>query len=131
MGGRTNNEAGKNVLIVSQSPVNRIVVARSLERSLLKSEAVAPDVALAALERVKPWLVIIDEQGSEPVLDKLLARLAQQRKASETRALPLALLIARDSNAKEAASQIFNSVLVRPVTPDVLLPVVERLARTV
>lgn len=130
MGGKSKNEAGKNVLIISSSPVNRIVIARSLERLLLRSDASAPDQAVSLLERTHPWLVIIDEQGSESILDNILHRIAQHKRASQDRKTPLALMIARSNEAKAQASQLFDAVLVRPVTPDVLLPAVERLART-
>lgn len=131
MGGRTRNEAGKDALIISQSPVNRIVITRSLERLLLKAEAVAPDQALFALEQNKPWLVVIDEQGSEEQLETFTKKVMQQRRGSENKRSPLAMLIARSNDSKEQASQIFDAVLVRPVTPDVLLPTVERLTRLV
>lgn len=131
MGGRTRNEAGKDALIISQSPVNRIVITRSLERLLLKAEAVAPDQALFALEQNKPWLVVIDEQGSEEQMETFTKKVMQQRRGSESKRSPLAMLIARSNDSKEQASQIFDAVLVRPVTPDVLLPTVERLTRLV
>lgn len=131
MGGRTRNEAGKDALIISQSPVNRIVITRSLERLLLKAEAVAPDQALFALEQNKPWLVVIDEQGSEEQMETFTKKVMQQRRGSENKRSPLAMLIARSNDSKEQASQIFDAVLVRPVTPDVLLPTVERLTRLV
>ncbi|WP_159593494.1 response regulator [Chelativorans xinjiangense] len=119
------------VLIVSDSPINRIVIARTLERIYLKPQAVASSAALKALNDSRPVMVIIDGPAQGIAFGPLLSELAKQRGASE-RNLPRTVLIdgpAQRSDTPPAG--LIDAVAIKPITPDVLQPVVERLVRDI
>lgn len=123
----TSRPASRMALIVAASPVSRIVIGRTIERIYLRSDAVAPNQALEALQRRKPVLMIIDEPLDNTLLEPLLSEVIRRRRASESQ-LPRVILIAdpvqRRSLPLEAA---IDAVVYKPITPDALQPLVERL----
>ncbi|MCT7374029.1 hypothetical protein [Chelativorans salis] len=119
------------VLIVSDSPINRIVIARTLERIYLKPQAVASSAALKTLNDSRPMMVIIDGPAQGVAFDPLLAELAKKRGSSQ-RNLPRTVLIngpAQQSDVPPA--ELFDAVAIKPITPDVLQPIVERLVKDI
>jgi CheY-like chemotaxis protein len=120
------------VLVVAASPINRIVISRTIERIYLKPTAVAPDAALNALAVSRPMMVIIDEGTDRDVLQPLLAEIARRRQGAENR-LPGVVLIVEPSRRSEVSSygEIVDATVAKPITPEVLQPVAERLAREI
>lgn len=125
-GGDGGRDRGR-VLIVASSPINRIVISHTIERIYLKPTAVAPEAALSALDKSRPMMVIIDGMG-EDEMPSLLAEIARQRRASQMR-LPRVVLIAEPTGRTPPHDETIDAVVSKPITPDVLQPVVERVAQ--
>jgi len=118
------------VLIIAASPINRIVISRSIERLYLKATAVGPEGALEALAAVRPMMVIVDEGRQGESLEALYQDLALRRQNTGER-LPRVVLIVEPSRQKEATTYggVVDAVLAKPITLEAIHPVVERLAR--
>jgi len=114
------------VMIVAASPVNRIVVTRIVERAGLKAMAFSPEAAPSALAEQNPAIVVLDGDPSfDP--DLFLAEtITKQRRIRHN--LPLAVLLTTDARRKnESAQGSFDAVVVKPITPEVLQPVIDDL----
>lgn len=117
-------------LIVSISPISRIVIARTVEGVYLRPDAVPPDAAVRALRNSEPRMVIIEAAASDDSLKPLMSELALRRRE---RQMPRVVLITdaithRDMPPMEG---LFDAVVPKPLTPDTLQPVLERLSRDV
>lgn len=117
----------KQALIIAASPISRIVIGRTIERIYLSSQAVTPEAAPAALRKSQPLLVIIDGPLGEPAAEQLFTELARHRKASEQK-LPRVLMIADAAASSDLPyGTTIDATVSKPITPDTLQPVVERL----
>lgn len=116
------------VLVIAESPILRIVVARTLERIYLKPIPVRPDAAVSALASRRPSTVILDAATDGEFLDPLLAELSRLRRGS-LKELPRVLMIEEpdQEDAKPGFAGLVDARVVKPITPDMLQPVVERL----
>lgn len=118
-------------LVVAASPINRIVIAHTLEKIYLKPNAVAPQGALAALRASSPIVAIIDDSGAGDILEALLNEVAGRSKSSE-RGLPRVVLIGRPEDIPSVSSRhTIDAVVTRPFTPDTLQPIVERVVAAI
>jgi len=116
------------ILVVAASPVNRIVISRMLERIYLKPTAVDHEAALEAFVAKCPAMVIIDE-GQQTNLDALIEELASRRQSHMSN-LPRIVLIAEPSQQGSVRYEgLVDAVVAKPITPEILQPVVERLAK--
>ena len=111
------------VLVVSPSPVSRVVVSRIVERAGLKVVSAGSGDALAALRGQRPGMVIIDGD-SELVLvqEELAARRANG-------GLPLVILLTLSNTAREPTQShhIADALVAKPVTPNSLQPLIMRM----
>jgi CheY-like chemotaxis protein len=103
------------VMVVTSSPVNRVVVSRIVERAGLKVVACAAEEASDMLQRTMPC-VVVTEEG---LLDR-------ERSAA---GLPLVIALSRPgSTSAECRSDCdADAIVAMPITPDGLAPVVLRL----
>ena len=123
------NESGADnnrVLIVVASPIDRIVISRSIERIYLKATTSAPEGVMEALDSSRPVMVIVDQS----CCDEALVREVARRRAASAAGLPRVLLITETTGSTDASSRhgIVDQVFAKPITPEALQPVVERLA---
>ncbi|MCT8998760.1 hypothetical protein [Chelativorans intermedius] len=122
-----NARESRLVLVVSASPVNRIVISSTLQRIYLKPRAVGPDAALTALRECRPLMAIVDGALADVRLAPFLSELATRRRSSGE-GLPRTVLIADPSQKdRPARPEIIDVVAAKPITPDALQPIVERL----
>ncbi|WEX08820.1 response regulator [Chelativorans sp. AA-79] len=117
------------VFVVATSPINRIVITRMVERIYLKAMAITPETALDALRAKRPMMVIIDEGRQPDLIEPLIEEIARLRSAFTAR-LPRIVLIVEASRQNEARRDgIVDAVVVKPITPEVLQPIVDRLSK--
>ncbi|WP_053086189.1 hypothetical protein [Nitratireductor soli] len=118
------------VLVVAASPINRIVLSRIAQRACLKASAMEPGEATRALTAPardkSPGMVIVDVDANTCTNGALIDWLSEQRSASPRR-LPLVIAIISTFEAGSLPAMLFDATVVRPVTPETLQPVIERL----
>lgn len=119
-----------HALVVAASPVNRIVFSRIAERACLKVRAAVPAEAEQALGACPAGnaagLVIVDVADGAAGGLEFLERLAALRESSPRR-LPLVIAIAGTRNGDGFAAPWCDATVTRPVTPEALQPVIEKL----
>lgn len=116
------------VLVVATSQINRIVISRTVERAGLKVIAETPEEAGELLERLRPGTVILDGGADNCECDMLFDRLAGLRRGTGS-TLPNIILITTANGTAEtlAPGRIIDAVVAKPITPEILQPVVMRL----
>ena len=119
------------VLVVGKSPVNRVVVAKIVERSGLKTASEVPDKALDVLYSLRPGTVVLDGGPSNSDCDEILARIDAQRRATGRRVPAVILLSTREPAEDKVASNAIDAVVAKPLTPETLQPVVDGLLRRI
>ena len=117
-----------HVLVVGRSPVNRVVVSKIVERCGLRPVSEPPELANRILTSLRPGMVIVDGGAGDNDCDQLLATLHAMRNTSVDR-LPRVILLANAAaNAKAlAASHDIDAVVAKPIMPETLQPVIDRL----
>lgn len=118
----------KFALVVGYSRVNQIVVGKIAERSGLKVLSESPDRARLVLSAKEPGVVIIDAGADDKEWDHLLAPLAERR-SERAQKLPFVIILCSSPHCPRVADNdsIFDSVVVKPITPERLQPVIESL----
>jgi CheY-like chemotaxis protein len=116
------------VLVVGKSQVNRVVIARIVERSGLKPVSETPEEAIKSLALLRPGLVIVDGGAGNNDCEEILATLRDRRRIS-SKNLPIIILL---STAAADASglvidQTIDAVIAKPITTELLQPVIDRL----
>ena len=136
-GGRLNNAVPlgavlapdfSRVLVVGRSPVNRVVVSRIIEKSGLKPISETPEAAAKMLRTVFPGTVILDGGVDNKDCDGLLARLASLRGACRHDA-PSVILLATKAHCEADPAPLagVDAVVAKPITTELLQPVIDRL----
>ena len=115
-------------LVVGRSSITCVVVARIVERVGLKTYTEQPETAGKRLSEVLPGLVIVDGGDATRDFEPLMPMLDGVRRAAGG-ALPVTILL---STANAAAGHAafggtVDAVVAKPITPEILQPVVERL----
>ncbi|MFC5584518.1 response regulator [Nitratireductor kimnyeongensis] len=117
-------------LVIAASPVNRIVLSRIAQRAYLRVQAMDPEEARRILSsaspRSRPGLVIVDIDAQVQPSDTLFLHLEQHRNASPRR-LPLVITIIPSRLGAVPQAEHVDAHVVRPVTPEALQPVIQRL----
>lgn len=117
-------------LIVASSPVNRIVLSRIAQRAYLKANALEPAEATRILSAPtplsRPGVVIVDIDAQTRATSELFTHLESHRRASP-RGLPLVITIVASRHKDTLAESPVDARVVRPVTPEALQPVIDRL----
>jgi CheY-like chemotaxis protein len=116
------------VLVIGKSQVTRIVVSRIVERCGLKPSAESPENAEQLLSALRPATVILDGGADNCDCNHLLAGIAVQRSLSGQNLPRVILLSARNGTPESLAlGSTIDAVVAKPITPEALQPVVDRL----
>ena len=107
---------------------SRIVVSKIIEKSGLKPISETPEAAATILRSVFPGTVILDGGADNRDCQGLIARLASLRSACRHGA-PSVILLATKSHceADPAALAAVDAVVAKPITTEMLQPVIDRL----
>ncbi|MBL8580102.1 MAG: response regulator [Mesorhizobium sp.] len=118
------------VLIVGNSQINRIVVAKIVERSGLKPVCEPPASAVRVLPLTFPGLVILDGGPENRDCDSVVAGVVALRRVSGGR-LPAVILLSNRMAAPAGPSldSVTDAVVTKPFTTEQLQPVVDRLIK--
>jgi CheY-like chemotaxis protein len=116
------------VLVVANSPINRIVMAKIVERSGLKPIVGSPETAAAMLRSLTPGAVILDGGVDNKECDGLIPAIAAARRSGDA-TLPAVILLSNRTGTPHSLSlpEIVDVVVAKPITPEKLQPVIERL----
>jgi CheY-like chemotaxis protein len=119
------------VLVIGKSNITRIVVSKIVERSGLRPVMESPEAAQRTLSRVMPGTVILDGGADNCDCSHLYAGLSDQRRASG-RNVPRVILLSTSTGTPETLSlgPVVDAVVAKPITPESLQPVVDRLLET-
>ena len=118
------------VLVVGVSQINRIVVARIVERSGLKPVTETPAGAVRILPLMFPALVILDGGADNKDCDSVVAGVLALRRVSAMNLPAVILLSNRNGDpASLALSSAVDAVVTKPFTTEQLQPVVDRLIK--
>jgi CheY-like chemotaxis protein len=116
------------ILVAAKSPINRIVLAKIVEQAGLKPVAESPETAGLTLLGLIPGVVILDGGAEIRDCDELIPVIARTRSTLQ-RALPVVILLSNRNGTVESLglSAVIDAVVAKPITPEKLQPVVERL----
>ena len=133
-GGQANVAAANlaAVLVVGKSQITRVVVSKIVERSALRPVTESPENAQRTLSSLKPGTVILDGGADNRDCDHLFADLAAQRQVSGRNVPRVILLSVRLANRDDLShDSVIDAIVAKPITPETLQPVVERLIEAV
>ncbi len=111
-------------MVVSASPVSRVVVSRIVERVGLRSVAVGIKEAVETLHKRRPGLVILDGGADLTVIG---AELARCRDDHDGMPLVIHLTLQNATSQGLEGGEIVDASVAKPVMPDSLQPVIVRL----
>ncbi len=117
-----------NVLVVGKSPINRVVVSKIVERSGLTALSHPPDLACAALIDARPGMIILDGGPDGKDCDLLMSEIAAQRRL-HGKPVPAVIMLSMRIGTPEtlAFGACVDAVVAKPILPETLQPVVDRL----
>jgi len=116
------------VLVVGKSSINRVVVSKIVEKSGLKPISELPEAAGKTLARQLPGAVILDGGPDNKDCDPLMSAIDALRRASG-KPLPAVILLSTRNGTAESLglSSVVDAVVAKPITPERLQPVIDRL----
>lgn len=116
------------VLVVGRSPINRVVISKIVERSGLRPISESPDTAAKALRALVPGAIILDGGADNRDCDNLLSSIDALRRASG-KSLPPVILLSNRTGTPQSLdlSNVVDAVVAKPITPERLQPVIDRL----
>ncbi|RUZ79730.1 response regulator [Mesorhizobium sp. M7A.F.Ca.US.006.01.1.1] len=116
------------VLVVGKSPINRVVISKIVERSGLKPISESPDTAARILRSLIPGAVVLDGGADNKDCDGLMSSIDALRRASGKSLPPVILLSTKNGTTESLGlSGIIDVVVAKPITPERLQPVIDRL----
>lgn len=117
------------VLVVARSQINRVVITRIIERSAgLRPISEAPEAALTLLPQIAPGTIILDGGPDNKDCDALIPSIMALKLASGSNLPSVILLSSRPGTPENLAlSSAVDIVVAKPITPERLQPIVERL----
>lgn len=116
------------VLVVGKSPINRVVISKIVERSGLKPISESPDTAARILRSLIPGAVVLDGGADNKDCDHLMSSIAALRRASGKSQPPVILLSTKNGTTESLGlSDVIDVVVAKPITPERLQPVIDRL----
>ncbi|KQU97144.1 transcriptional regulator [Mesorhizobium sp. Root695] len=116
------------VLVVGRSPINRVVISKIVERSGLKPISESPDTAARILRSLIPGAVVLDGGADNKDCDSLMSSIAALRRVSGKSQPPVILLSTKNGTTESLGlSDIIDVVVAKPITPERLQPVIDRL----
>ncbi|UCI07260.1 response regulator [Mesorhizobium sp. B1-1-8] len=116
------------VLVVGKSSINRVVVSKIVEKSGLKSISEPPETAAKALNSLVPGTIILDGGPDNKDCDRLMPDIDALRRASG-KVLPSVILLSTRNGTPQSLglSSMVDAVVAKPITPERLQPVIDRL----
>lgn len=116
------------VLVVANSPINRIVMAKIVERAGLQPMVASPATAAAMLQPLVPGAVILDGGADNKECDGLIPAVAAARHGAGG-TLPAVILLSNRIGTPHSLGlpELVDVVVAKPITPEKLQPVIERL----
>lgn len=116
------------VLVVGKSPINRVVVSKIVERSGLRPISESPDMAAKTLRTLVPVVIVLDGGADNKDCDNLMSGIETLRRASG-KSLPSVILLSTKTGTPESLglSSVVDVVVAKPITPERLQPVIDRL----
>ncbi|WP_411908588.1 response regulator [Mesorhizobium sp. ES1-4] len=116
------------VLVVGKSPINRVVVSKIVERSGLRPISEPPDIAAKTLLTLVPGAIVLDGGPDNKDCDHLMPGIETLRRASG-KSLPPVILLSTMNGTPESLglSNVIDAVVAKPITPERLQPVIDRL----
>ena len=116
------------VLVVGKSQITRVVVSKIVERSGLRPISESPDNAERMLSALRPGTVILDGGADNCDCNHLFAAISARRRVSE-RKVPRVILLSNRIGTPQglALAHAVDAVVAKPITPESLQPVVDRL----
>ncbi|MEV8645915.1 response regulator [Mesorhizobium ciceri] len=116
------------VLVVGRSPINRVVISKIVERSGLKPISESPDTAARILRSLIPGAVVLDGGADNKDCDNLMSSIDALRRASGKSLPPVILLSTKNGTTESLGlSGVIDVVIAKPITPERLQPVIDRL----
>lgn len=116
------------VLVVGKSPINRVVISKIVKRSGLKPISESPDTAARILRSLIPGAVVLDGGADNKDCDDLMSSIGALRRASGKSLPPVILLSTKNGSSESLSlSDIIDVVVAKPITPERLQPVIDRL----
>jgi CheY-like chemotaxis protein len=115
-------------LVIGRSPITCVVVTKIAERAGIKATSEQPETAAGRLAELMPGLIIIDGGVENRDCDHVMPALTGSRLATGGM-LPATILL---SNAAASPDEpifggVIDAVVAKPITPENLQPVIERL----
>lgn len=121
-----------SVLVVGRSQITCVVVSKIVERSGLRPVSESPDKAHETLSALRPGTVILDGGADNRECDHLFASLSAQREISGRNVPTVILLSTRIATPRDVGhASVVDAVVAKPITPEALQPVVDRLLSAV
>lgn len=119
-----------HVLVVGKSPINRVVVSKIVERSGLRPISESPDMAARTLRSLVPGAIVLDGGPDNRDCDNLMPGIETLRRTSG-KSLPPVILLSTKTGTPESLglSSVVDVVVAKPITPERLQPVIDRLVR--
>jgi CheY-like chemotaxis protein len=116
------------VLVVGKSQITRVVVCKIVERSGLHPVSEPPENAERTLAALKPGTVILDGGADNCDCNHLFDAISAQRRLSE-RNTPMVILLSNRLGTPQGLTlgPTVDAVVAKPITPESLQPVVDRL----
>lgn len=116
------------VLVVSRSPINRIVVSRIIEQSGLKAIAESPETAPSALTDIIPGAVVLDGGPENSDCDAVFSGVVALR-GMAGRSAPCVVFLSNRTGTVESLGlpRTVDFVVAKPITPDRLQQIIETL----
>lgn len=116
------------VLVVGKSQITRIVVSKIVERCGLRPVAEPPESAERQLLALRPGTIILDGGADNTDCNHLLPNIATLRSLSD-RKVPCVILLSTRTGTPDslALGPNIDAVVAKPITPEALQPVVDRL----
>jgi len=115
-------------MVIGRSPITCVVVARIAERAGLKAVTEQPETAAKRLAELVPGLIIIDGGAENRDCDQIVPALTGTRLAAGG-TLPATILLSNANTSRDetAFGGMIDAVVAKPITPENLQPVIERL----
>ncbi len=116
------------VVVVAKSPINRIVLAKIVERTGLRPIVEAPETAAARLLALTPCAIVLDGGVNNKECDHLEAIIAAVRRVCGGTSPAVILLSSKIGTPRSLGlPDVVDTVVAKPITPEKLQPVIERL----
>jgi CheY-like chemotaxis protein len=118
----------ETVVVVSRSPVNLIVLSRIVERARLRAVNCDPSHADREIASRDPLMVILDGGPDLHDCDQALPSISARKSLSAGARPHVVMLTTRNMSGDTLdKGDLIDSLVAKPVTPERLQPLIERL----